>query len=421
MKWWFNLPLYTKIAIGGLIGIVVGFILGENAKYLEPVGTLFINLLKMLIIPLVVTSVLAGVLKMKDAKSVGKIGGGFLLYLVMTSFIATSLGVIVALILQPGKGLQSLLDHGETVEAAEFSFVEHFLTWIPTNIFQSLANMEMLPIILFTVFIGLVMITLGENNVPTVTKFVNESANIMLKLTSYVILLAPYGILALLANLVGTFGSDMLSAVIKFVIADYIALILVLLIAYPIILKVTTGLSPIQFYKNIYPSMLFAFTTSTSTATIPVSLQVTKNNLGISQKTSGFTIPFGATANMDGFAVAIGVISVFAANLYNIPITFTMILQFVLLGLVLSIGAAGVRGAGIVMSIVLLEALGMPLLIIPILAAIWPVIDMGHTTLNIAGDLTGTTVVAKKNNDLNEAVFNSTNNPKIDTSSEEVF
>ncbi|WP_394120280.1 dicarboxylate/amino acid:cation symporter [Planococcus donghaensis] len=421
MKWWFNLPLYTQIAIGGLIGIIVGFILGENAKYLEPAGTLFINLLKMLIIPLVVTSVLAGILKMKDAKSVGKIGGGFLLYLIMTSFIATSLGVIVALILQPGKGLESILNHGETVEAAEFSFVEHFLTWIPTNIFQSLANMEMLPIILFTVFVGLVMITLGENNVPTVTKFVNESANIMLKLTSYVILLAPYGILALLANLVGTFGSDMLSAVIKFVLADYIALILVLLIAYPIILKVTTGLSPIQFYKNIYPSMLFAFTTSTSTATIPVSLQVTKNNLGISQKTSGFTIPFGATANMDGFAVAIGVISVFAANLYNIPITFGMILQFVLLGLVLSIGAAGVRGAGIVMSIVLLEALGMPLLIIPILAAIWPVIDMGHTTLNIAGDLTGTTVIAKKNNDLNEAVFNSSNNPKVDTSSEEVF
>jgi len=421
MKWWFNLPLYTQIAIGGLIGIVVGFALGENARYLEPVGSLFINLLKMLIIPLVVTSVLAGVLKMKDAKSVGRIGGGFLLYLITTSFIATSFGVIIALIVQPGKGLESLLDHGETVEAAEFSFVEHFLTWVPTNIFQSLANMEMLPIILFTVFIGVVMLTLGEKNTLTVTSFVNESANIMLKMTSFIILLAPYGILALLANLVGTFGSDMLAAVVKFVVADYIALVLVLLIAYPIILKVTTGLNPVKFYRNIYPSMLFAFTTSTSTATIPVSLQVTKNNLGISQKTSGFTIPFGATANMDGFAVAIGVISVFAANLYNIPITFSMILQFVLLGLVLSIGAAGVRGAGIVMSIVLLEALGMPLLIIPILAAIWPVIDMGHTTLNIAGDLTGTTVIAKKNNDLNEAIFNSSNNPKVDTSSEEAF
>lgn len=421
MKWWLKLPLYTQIAIGGIIGIALGLLLGENAKYLEPFGTIFINLLKMLIIPLVVTSILAGILKMRDAKSVGRIGGGFLLYLVVTSLIATTLGVIVALILQPGKGMESILNHGETVEASEFSFIDHFMTWIPTNIFQSLANMEMLPIIVFTVFIGLVMITLGEQNVPTVAKFVNESANIMLKLTGYIILLAPYGILALLANLVGTFGSDMLSAVVRFVIADYIALLLVFLIVYPTILKLTTGLNPIQFYKNIYPSMLFAFTTSTSTATIPVSLQVSKNNLGISQKTAGFTIPFGATANMDGFAVAIGVISDFAANLYNIPITFTMILQFVLLGLVLSLGAAGVRGAGIVMSIVLLEAFGMPLLIIPILAAIWPVIDMGHTTLNIAGDLTGTTVVAKKNEDLDEAVFNSANNPKVDTNSQNTF
>lgn len=357
---------------------------------------------------------------MKDAKSVGKVGGSFLVYLIITSIIATTIGVIVALILKPGKGLQSLLNHGEKVETVEFDFVEHFLSWVPNNIFQSLANMEMLQIIVFTVIIGLVMLTLGEEKVPTITKFVNEGANLMLKLTGYIIQLAPYGILALLANLVGTFGSEMLSAVVKFVVADYIALMVVLLVVYPIMLKFTTGLNPIQFYKNIYPSMLFAFTTSTSSATIPVSLQVTKRNLGISEKTAGFTIPFGATANMDGFAVAIGIISVFAANLYGIEITFGLIVQFVLLGLVLSIGAAGVRGAGIVMSIVLLEALGMPLLIIPILAAIWPVIDMGHTTLNIAGDLTGTTIVATKNDDLNEEIFNAKNN-KIKTDEQEVF
>jgi Na+/H+-dicarboxylate symporter len=420
MKWWLKLPLYTQIAIGGLLGIVLGFIFGENVKYIAPVGTLFIRLLQMLIIPLVITSILAGILNMKDAKSVGKVGGGFLIYLVITSIIATSIGVIVALIIKPGKGLQSILNHGEKVETVEFNFVDHFLAWVPSNVFQSLVNMEMLQIIVFTVIIGLVMLALGEEKVPTITKFVNESANIMLKLTGYIIQLAPYGILALLANLVGTFGSEMLSAVVKFVIADYIALLIVLLVVYPISLKLTTGLNPIQFYKNIYPSMLFAFTTSTSSATIPVSLQVTKNNLGVSEKTAGFTIPFGATANMDGFAVAIGIISVFAANLYGIEITFGLILQFVLLGLVLSIGAAGVRGAGIVMSIVLLEALGMPLLIIPILAAIWPVIDMGHTTVNIAGDLNGTAIVAKKTNDLDEEIFNAKNNKiKIDT--QEVF
>lgn len=420
MKRWFKLPLYTQIAIGGLLGILLGFILGDNVKFIAPFGTLFIRLLQMLIIPLVVTSILAGILQMKDAKSVGKIGGSFLVYLVITSLIATTIGVIVALIIQPGKGIQSILNHGEAVETVEFSFLDHFLTWVPTNIFEALVNMEMLQIIIFTVFIGIVMLVLGDDKVPTISKFIREGANIMLKLTSFVIQLAPYGILALLATLVGSFGSDMLAAVIKFVIADYIALAIVLLFVYPITLKVTTGLSPIQFYKNIYPSMLFAFTTSTSSATIPISLQVTKNNLGISEKTAGFTIPFGATANMDGFAVAIGIISVFAANLYGIEITFGLILQFVLLGLVLSIGAAGVRGAGIVMSIVLLEALGMPLLIIPILAAIWPVIDMGHTTINIAGDLNGTAIVANKTNDLDEKVFYAKNN-KVTIDKEEVF
>ncbi|ONK21042.1 hypothetical protein BLX87_24115 [Bacillus sp. VT-16-64] len=415
-------PLYKQIALGGLIGVLLGFMLGENVKYFEPFGTLFLRLLQMLIIPLVITSILAGILQMKDAKSVGKVGGGFLIYLVVSSLIATTIGVLTAFIIQPGKGVGSILDHGESVESQDFSFVEHFLSWVPTNIFESLANLEMLQIIIFTVFIGLVMLSLGKEKTSTITNFVNESSDIMMKLTNYVIQLAPYGILALLAGLVGQFDSDMLGEVLKFVIADYIALLVVVLLVYPFLLKLTTGLSPLQFYKNVYPSMLFAFTTSTSSATIPISLQVAKKNLGISERTAGFTIPFGATANMDGFAVAIGIISVFAANLYGIDLTFGMIVQFVLLGLVLSIGAAGVRGAGVVMSIVLLESLGMPLTLIPILAAIWPVIDMGHTTVNITSDLTGTTIVAKKTNDLDESAFNRANKEKIltATSSQEI-
>lgn len=419
-RFWVNLALYTKIALGGLLGIIVGLILGDNAGFLEPFGTLFIQLLQMLIIPLVITSILAGILKLKDSKAVGKVGGSFILYLIVTSFIATTVGVIIALIIQPGKGQEHILEHGETVESEAFDFTEHFLSWIPTNIFESLANMDMLPIIIFTILIGMILLSMGQDTVPTVVKFINESANIMLKLTEYVIKLAPYGIFALLANMVGTFGSDMLSAAISFIIADYVAMMLVFLIVYPIILKVTTGLSPFQFFKNVYPSTLFAFTTSTSSATIPISLAISKKNLGITERTAGFTIPFGATVNMDGFAVAIGVISVFAANLYGIPITFGLIVQFVLLGLVLSIGAAGVRGAGIVFSIVLLESVGMPLTLIPVLAAIWPIIDMGHTALNITGDLNGTTIVANKTDDLDEKIFNA-KNKKINTESQNIF
>lgn len=417
---WGNMALYTQIAIGGILGVIAGLILGDKAGFLEPFGTLFIQLLQMLIIPLVITSILAGMLKLQDSKAVGKVGGGFIIYLVTTSLIATTIGVITAMLIQPGKGQEEILEHGEAVESEEFNFIDHFLSWIPTNIFESLANMDMLPIIIFTIIIGLILLSMGHDNVPTLVKFINEGANVMLKLTEYVIKLAPYGIFALLANMVGTFGSDMLSAAISFVIADYVAMLVVFLVVYPIILKVATGLSPFQFFKNVYPSTLFAFTTSTSSATIPISLAISKKNLGTTERTSGFTIPFGATVNMDGFAVAIGVISVFAANLYGIPITFGLIVQFVLLGLVLSIGAAGVRGAGIVFSIVLLESVGMPLTLVPVLAAIWPIIDMGHTALNITGDLNGTTIVAKKTGDLDEDVYNS-KNKKINTDSQQVF
>ncbi|GGE23643.1 proton/glutamate symporter [Jeotgalicoccus coquinae] len=405
MKMWFKLPLYTQIAIGAVIGVIVGFILGENVRFIAPIGDAFLQLLKMLIIPLVITTILSGILKLNDIKSFGKVGGGFLFYLIITSLIATTIGFLVAMVIQPGKGNTSFLNHGESVEAEEFSFSDHFLSMIPANIFESLANMDMLPIIIFTIAIGLVILSLGKEKNSTVVKFIDEAANIMLRLTEFVIQLAPYGIFALLASLVGTFGSDMLSAVASFILADYIAMAIVFLVVYPLILKFITKLSPFQFYKNVYPSILFAFTTSTSSATIPVSLRVMKKNVGISEKTAGFTIPFGATANMDGMAVALGVISVFATNLYGIELTFGLFLQIVFLGLVLSIGAAGVRGAGIIFSMILLETLGMPLELVPVLAAIWPIIDMGHTTVNVTSDLTGTTLVARKTGDFDEEIF----------------
>ena len=410
MKYWFKLPLYTQIAIGAIIGVILGFILGENAKYIAPIGDAFLQFLKMLIIPLVITTILSGILKMNDIKSFGKVGGGFLFYLLITSLLATAIGFIVALIIQPGKGNTSFLDHGEAVETEEFSFLDHFLNMIPANIFESLTNMDMLPIIIFTIIVGLIILSIGKEKSGTVIKFIEESANIMIKMTEFVIQLAPYGILALMTNLVGTFGSNMLSAVASFILADYLAMALVFLLVYPLILKFIAKVNPFQFYKNIYPSILFAFTTSTSSATIPVSLRVMKRNVGVSEKTSGFTVPFGATANMDGMAVALGVISVFATNLYNIELTIGLFLQIIFLGLILSLGAAGVRGAGIIFSMILLETLGLPLELVPVLAAVWPIIDIGHTTVNVTGDLTGTTVVARKTGDFDETVFYQKNN-----------
>jgi Na+/H+-dicarboxylate symporter len=217
---------------------------------------------------------------------------------------------------------------------------------------------------------------------------------------------SPYGVFALLAVLVGTTGTEMLGAAAKFVVADVVGILLVAVIVYPLILAVFARLNPLKFYRNAWPSTVFAMTTSSSAATIPVSMRVAQDNLGVPRKIYGFTIPFGATANMDGFAVALGVISIFAADAFGMPITVGLVAQIILLGLALSIGAAGVRGAGIVMSAVLFEALGLPLDLIPLLAAIWPVIDVAHTGLNITGDLTGTATVAAQTKDLDRKVFN---------------
>lgn len=412
LKWWrwlMRTQLYTKIGIGAVIGIILGFVLGEQAAFIAPVGDLFLRLLQMLIVPLVFFSIISGIMKVGDAKALGTTGLSFIIYLIMSSLIATIVGVIIALIVQPGHGAQGLLtDGGEEVQPEDYNFVDQIISWVPTNIVESMAEMEMIQIIVFAILIGTAMLLLGDR-VSGVTKATNQGFEIMLKLTRMVIQVAPIGILALLADLVGTIGEDMLWEAARFLVADYLALLIILVIVYPLILLMTTRLNPIQFYKNVFPSMLFAASTVTSNATIPVSMQVAKENLGVRERIYSFTVPFGATVNMDGFSVALGAIAVFAANVYDIPITFGLIFQFVFLGLILSIGAAGVAGAGIVMSTVLLDTLGLPLDLIPILAAIWPLIDIGHTTTNITGDLTGTTVISKYQKDIDKRVFNRKN------------
>lgn len=187
VKYWFKLPLYTQIAIGAIIGVILGFILGENAKYIAPIGDAFLQFLKMLIIPLVITTILSGILKMNDIKSFGKVGGGFLFYLLITSLLATAIGFIVALIIQPGKGNTSFLDHGEAVETEEFSFLDHFLNMIPANIFESLTNMDMLSIIIFTIIVGLIILSIGKEKSGTVIKFIEESANIWFIFTNHIL------------------------------------------------------------------------------------------------------------------------------------------------------------------------------------------------------------------------------------------
>jgi Na+/H+-dicarboxylate symporter len=394
-KRWFNLPLYTQIFAGIAAGILLGLLLGDSAAVIKPVGDIFIRLLMMLIVPLTFFTLISGLTKLEDLRSFRSLGGMIILYYAVSSFIAGAVGAASAMIFNPGKEAVGLLDAGTEVEMARFDPVENLVSWIPKNPVEALAEGNMLQVIVFSIIVGIGLLALGKKG-DRLTALINDGADLMIVITGFVMKTAPYGILALVANMVASLGTGMLAEVGRFILADYSALVFLLVFFYPLVLKWLGRLPVWRFYRGIAPAMLVAGSTTSSGATLPVSMQVAKDNLGVSEKVWGFTLPLGATVNMNGMAAAIGAIAVFAANLYGITITAGLMAQFLFLGLVLSIGTAGVKGAGIVMSTILLQTLNLPLTLIPILASLWPLLDIGHTTCNVTGDLVGTAVVASR-------------------------
>lgn len=405
MKWWFRQPLHLQIFVGILLGAALGFTLGPNVSLISPLGDIFIRLLKMLIVPLTFFTLISGMTKLDSLRSLRSLGGKILLYYALSSVGAAALGAGIALIVKPGRDAAGLLGSGNPpVEAADFSLVDNLVSWFPENPVKAMTEGHMLQIIVFALIVGLGLLAMGKK-AHTLVRLVNDGADLMITITEFVMKTAPYGILALVADLVASTGTEMLSEVGRFLLADVAAQVILLVAAYPLLLRVLGRLSPWQFYRNTAPALLVAGSTTSSTATLPVSMAVAEDSLGIPEKVWGFTLPLGATVNMDGMAAAIGVISVFACNIYGMPLTPALLLQFIFLGLALSIGTAGIKGGGIVMSGILLQTLNMPLTLIPILASLWPILDIGHTTCNVTGDLVGTAIVSSRMSMLDRRIF----------------
>lgn len=323
----------------------------------------------------------------------------------ISAVFAATVGMVAALIVQPDKGTTDFLAGAEAAEAASYSFIDNVVSWFPTNIVESMVNANLLQIIVFSLFLGIALLALGEK-AAALTKVIDQASVTMLKITEYVIAFSPFGIMSLMATLVNTVSGAAMVEVIKFIVLDNVVG-LILLVLFPLIIKIFAKLPPMRFMKKISTPILVAVSTCSSAATLPVSIDTCEKKLGIPENIYGFTLPLGNTCGMVGFAMFLGMACVFASNLYGFPITVGSMINFIFLGLILSIGAAGVKGAGVVMSGVLLSTLGMPLTLIPILAAIWPAIDPCHTTLNNVGDLVGTTIVARQLDRMDMDVFNS--------------
>lgn len=398
-----KIALWKQILVAIVIGAAFGIFCPGGVPYIKFLGDIFMRLLKMLIAPLVLLTLVSGVCKMGDVKQLRTVGVRIMAFYLAGSAFAAAIGCVFALITQPGRGVTDLLG-AEAGEAASYNFMDNLISWIPENIFTSLAEGNTLQIIVFALILGVVLLCLGDR-VKRLVEIFDMGSDAMLKMTEGVMKVSPIGIFSLVAQMMVTVSAKMLGQVLNFILTDYAACLVVIFIVQPLLVLLLAKESPVKFIKNIISPIVVAASTTSSAATLPTSINCAQNQLGVPEKIYGFTLPLGNTCNMNGMAVVLGVIGVFASNLYGYPITASSMFQFVFMGLVLSFGCAGVKGAGIVMSTVLLQTLGMPLTLIPILAAVWPVVDPAHTTGNITGDLAGTTIVAASLGELDREVF----------------
>lgn len=399
-----NLKLIHKVFIGLVLGIIVGALLypmKENpivSKYIvsgvfEFLGQGFLRLVKMIIVPLVFASLVTGTAAMNDVKKLGRIGIKTLAFFMGTTAIGIIAAIVGANILKPGAGIVL-----ENVQKAQYvaketdSFVKVLLNIIPTNPIEALVKGEMLQVIFFAVMTGFVITILGEK-AKRLQGIFEEVNNLMLKMVSLIMELAPFGIFGLIGKTFITLGWAAMKPLASFIIVTYILLLFHGLVVYQILLRVYAKESPVAFLKKILGPMTLAFSTSSSAACIPLSLKTLKEEFNVEEKISSFTIPLGATINMDGTAIMQGVATVFIAQLYNINLTTNDYFMVVLTAVLASIGTAGVPGVGTIMLSMVLSQVGLPLEGIGMILAVDRIVDMGRTTVNITGDLVCSVII----------------------------
>ncbi|GIU44202.1 dicarboxylate:amino acid:cation symporter DAACS family protein [Shewanella colwelliana] len=399
-----SVPLWLQILIGMLLGILAGLGLGEQAVLLKPIGTLFVNTIKMLIVPLVFCSLIVGVTSMQDTAKMGRIGFKSFAFYLGTTSIAISVGLAVGSIMKPGAGL-GMHSEGAAVAKEVPSVMETLINIVPTNPIAALASGQILQVIVFAVALGIALVLIGEHGRPAIKVF-ESLAEAMYKLTDMVMKFAPYGVFGLMAWVAGEYGVDMLMPLIKVIIAVYLGCALHIIGFYSLVLSVVAKLNPIQFFKGIRSALAVAYTTSSSAGTLPVSMKCANESLGVNKKISSFVLPLGTTINMDGTALYQGVTALFVAQAFGIDLTWVDYITIILTATLASIGTAGVPGAGLVMLTLVLTTVGLPLEGVALIAGIDRILDMARTVVNVSGDLVATTVIAKSEDELDIEHYN---------------
>lgn len=380
--------LGLAILIALVLGIVAGIILQKQAdfttNYLKPIGTIYVNLLKMLVVPVVLFSIIDGVVSLGSVKKVGSIGWKTVVFFLFTTALAIVIGLCFAYAF---KGTFPLLEAGDTTEVTVPEvpkFMDTFVNIFPSNFIQPLLDTAMLPTIVIALLLGIGILLTGEDGKRVGDNF-RSFYVVVMKIMSIVLWLTPIGVFCLMANVVALNGAKILGALGFVLLATYIAYIVHVVVVYGLTLKIFARISPVAFIKKMFPAMTTAFTTTSSNATLPLTLEGT-NALGCDNEVSSFVLPLGCTINMDGAAIYMGVASVFIAKCYGIDLSLTQLITIVLTATLASIGSAGVPGAAKIMLVMVLESVGIPVEGAIILWGIDNIFDMGRTCLNVTGD-----------------------------------
>ena len=406
--------IFIALILGAIFGIFVNYVLPSGMLkdtilingILYVVGNGFIRLMQMLVIPLVFCSLICGTMSIGDTKTLGKVGLKTLGFYLMTTALAVSVALSIGLLIKPGVGLD--IEQVQTSDVAvsqSTSLADTLLNIIPKNVIGSMADGDMLPIIVFAVFTGIMLAKLGKK-ASTVSNFFAEFNDVMMEMTMAVMSAAPIGVFCMIAKTFATIGFEAFVPMLKYMGGVMLALGLQCFVVYQILLFVFTRLNPMKFIKKFFPVMQFAFSTSTSNATIPLSIETLKEKLGVSRRISSFTIPLGATINMDGTSIMQGVAVVFIAEAYGMELTPTMLTTVILTATLASIGTAGVPGVGLVTLAMVLTSVGLPTEGIALIMGIDRILDMLRTAVNVTGDAVCTVIVANKEGMVDREVFN---------------
>lgn len=391
-----KLSLAAKTFIGFGLGIVIGLVFGEKATIVKPLGTVFLNMIKMIVVPMVFFSITAGVASLGDLKKLRNIGVKVVGLYALTSALCVGLGLIMANIINPGKGFDlTALSQSTDYEAQAMpSIIDTLIDMFPSNIFTSFTNTNMLQIIVFSVFLGVALIMMGKEG-ERLLAGVQSCANAMYKITAIVMEFSPIGVCALLADSVGAYGLKIFGPLGKLILTVYASDVILVLLMYIPMVALLARFPVKKWLQGIWKVWVVTASTTSSSGSLLITTSVTNDEFGVSSELSSFSLPLGATINMNGGCIYYAAAIVMTAQIYGMNLTPSALVNIIISTVLVAMGCPGVPGGAIIMTTILLTNMGLPLEIVGLIAGIFRLIDMANTTFNVTGDVVTTMVVAR--------------------------